>query len=129
MKTQQTQPTKTSKSSALLKCDLLANKAVDAINFDGEEVHRTYVGACCSILIFIIILVIVAVLTLPVYNKDHPYTQQRTEALSDEEEILYSKSYQILLRIEDYVNSFKIDKEKVDVYVTHFLNKFNEDEG
>ncbi len=45
----------------LMPLDLLADKPVERLHFDGKEEHKSYVGAMCTICMVILFITITAV--------------------------------------------------------------------
>ena len=57
----------------LTKIDLFKEDCTVPLNFDGKTKHRTIWGGMCSIGLMILLIIVIAIKTVPVYYKDKPH--------------------------------------------------------
>jgi len=57
----------------LTRIDLFKKPCTVPLNFDGKTKHRTIWGGLCSIGLLILLIIVIAIRTVPVLNKDKPH--------------------------------------------------------
>ena len=78
-------------------------------------------------LVFLILIVII--LSKPIFEKKKPYVNISRNLLGQDEEIRFEdfdQTIKMFVEISDYVKKFEIDRTKIDVYINHYLVTYDE---
>ena len=103
--------------------DQFGDKPSTRLHFNGHAKYKTLCGGFCTLLmISILLLALVLRIMFPDYN-----IKQRTQAFGEKEEIFVKNAFQIMFFITDGIHEFELDRTKIDVYVKHTLNVFDEE--
>ena len=111
-------------TSILNRLDALADEEapIHRLNISGKRVYRSTLGGFCTLMIFVIFILLLWTESKEVINKEYPFVQSKPVKDMMQYEVSYNKELPVFnINIRDAAKYYKLDKTKIDVYAQ--LNK------